>query len=314
MTQASLSDRVWALFDAGREDDAVRLLEDGCGAGDADALFMLATWYLSGQSVRRDLGEAAALLRAAVTAGHADAALMQVALTANGAFGPAETDDVAARHCALLEAMALNKDGNPTALATPERLSDTPFVQFYRGLVTAEDCAHIISVAEPLMEPSFVVDPANGRHMANPVRTSDGTVIGPAREDLVIRAINKRLAAASSTDVLQGETLSVLRYAPGQQYRMHMDAMPSTPNQRIKTMIVYLNDGYAGGETMFESNGLKVAGRTGDVVLFDNVLPDGRADPASRHAGLPVTSGIKRIATRWIRAQPYDPWNYRPGE
>jgi prolyl 4-hydroxylase len=96
---------------------------------------------------------------------------------------------------------------------------------------------------------------------------------------------------------------------------MHMDAMPSTPNQRIKTMIIYLNDGYAGGETMFEANGLKVAGRTtGDVVLFDNTLPDGRADPASRHAGLPVIGGIKRIATRWIRAKPYNPWNYRPGE
>jgi len=27
-------------------------------------------------------------------------------------------------------------------------------------------------------------------------------------------------------------------------------------------------------------------------------------DPAAVHAGLPVTNGVKHVASRWIRAQP----------
>ena len=54
---------------------------------------------------------------------------------------------------------------------------------------------------------------------------------------------------------------------------------------------------------------ITVTPRGGDALLFFNTLADGRADPATRHAGLPVRSGAKWLATRWIRARPLDPWN-----
>ena len=72
-------------------------------------------------------------------------------------------------------------------------------------------------------------------------------------------------------------------------------------------MIVYLNDGYRGGETMFVRTGLSVRGRKGDALLFRNTLADGRPDPMSEHAGLPVTSGTKLIASRWIWANDFLP-------
>ena len=36
--------------------------------------------------------------------------------------------------------------------------------------------------------------------------------------------------------------------------------------------------------------------------LFRNAGADGRPDPLSLHAGLPVTKGTKHLASRWIRA------------
>jgi prolyl 4-hydroxylase len=43
-------------------------------------------------------------------------------------------------------------------------------------------------------------------------------------------------------------------------------------------------------------------------LMFENVAADGRPDRRSRHAGRPVLSGTKWLATRWIRSAPYDPW------
>jgi prolyl 4-hydroxylase len=39
--------------------------------------------------------------------------------------------------------------------------------------------------------------------------------------------------------------------------------------------------------------------------MFSNVDADGRPDPLSEHAGLPVTSGTKLIASRWIREEDF---------
>ncbi len=105
----------------------------------------------------------------------------------------------------------------------------------------------------------------------------------------------------------QGEPLQVLRYAPGQEYRPHFDAIDRADNQRVLTFLVYLNDGYEGGETRFLHSGLTVKGKKGDGLLFRNAGQDGRPDPNSQHAGLPVTSGEKFLASRWIRQRALDP-------
>jgi prolyl 4-hydroxylase len=115
------------------------------------------------------------------------------------------------------------------------------------------------------------------------------------------------LAAASGTAYEQGEALQILRYRPGQQYRAHVDAVPSTENQRATTALVYLNDDFQGGETYFVKVGLKVKGEKGDAIVFRNATADGAADYDAEHAGLPVTSGTKHLASRWIRERRWIP-------
>ena len=98
--------------------------------------------------------------------------------------------------------------------------------------------------------------------------------------------------------------LQVLRYAVGQEYRPHHDAIEGETNQRVLTFLVYLNDDYDGGATEFLSTGLKLKGAKGDGLLFRNADVSGVPDPASRHAGLPVLNGEKYLASRWIRQRP----------
>lgn len=321
-TPTSVTEEAERLRVAGRIPEAMTLLESA--TGDPSALYMLALWCLAGVAGQRELRRARALFRSAQALGNIDAALAEIALTANGTGAPADWQsafrqlETAAKTIAgareqldILYAMHLEPNGSSPHHAKPSSLAAAPRVDVYPRLLTRAECDYLIRVGDPLMRPAIVVDPASGRSVAHPIRTSDVGVIGPLQENLVIRAINQRLADITATEIGQGEPLNILRYRPGQQYRLHLDALPPGGPQRTKTAIIYLNSDYLGGETHFPDLDIRVRGNPGDVVVFDNITRQGGPDPRTRHAGLPVQQGTKWIATRWIRTAVFDPWTMR---
>jgi prolyl 4-hydroxylase len=309
----SLSELAEALVAAGRAAEAFRLLASAEAETDPEALFTLANWRLSGQIVRRDLPTARDLFGRAAGAGHEEAARIHAAFVGNGTGGSPDWASAlqllrqgaypgAAGELALIESMRLTAPGDPLDLPTERTLSDRPFVTTFPALFTVAECDFLIAEASPWLQPSLVIDPRTGAQRRNPIRTSDSMSFAYFQEVPAVHVLNRRIAAATRTDARQGEALQVLRYRPGQEYRPHMDAVAGEPNQRILTALVYLNDDYAGGETMFLRTGLKFKGRKGDALVFRNALPDGRADEMAQHAGLPVAAGEKLVASRWIRA------------
>ena len=308
------------LAQAGRAPEAILMLNRVAQSGNADALFTLGMWRLAGEHMPRDIAAARDLFRRAGEAGRADAARIYTNFMAAGTGGPADwpgalkrlerqarKDPEAKAQLALLQSMKLTPEGDPARLPDAQLLSESPEARLFPGLLSALECDFLVKAASPMLAPSVVVDDRTGRHVPHPIRTSDGAAFPWMILNPAVQAINRRIAAASGTHVDQGEPLQILRYRPGQQYRAHLDAIAGLDNRRILTMIVYLNEGYQGGETRFLKTGLDVRGRKGDGLLFRNTLPDGRADPMSEHAGLPVTSGTKVIATRWIWEQPFAP-------
>ena len=185
-----------------------------------------------------------------------------------------------------------------------ETVCEAPWIRAFRGLFSPAECRYLIEAAEPLLAPARIMDVATGREVVDPVRISD--CCGFTAETPAIHALNRRLAAASGTAVEQGEPLQVLRYRPGGEYKPHFDSIPGVRNQRVWTMIVWLTDDYEGGETWFMTPKLALKGQAGDAILFRNAGDDGRRDPDSAHAGLPVTAGEKIIASRWIRGRPFE--------
>lgn len=313
----SVLDQAQALFRSGRQQEAVDLVARRAGEGDGEALYAMANWRLFALYGPRDVPAAHDLLARAAAAGHVDAIRTRAFLTANGTGCGADPEaalamlrPIAARdeYAALQLHFVPQMMSEADALARPrERLSDAPLVEMVRGLLTPAECAYVMTLAEPELRPSTIVDPA-GRRMPHPTRTSFGMSFGPTREDLVINALNRRLAAVAGTDPAWGEPLHILRYREGQEYKPHVDALPGVANQRGWTALVYLNEDYEGGETVFPELGVSARGRAGDTLLFRNLLDDGRGDPRARHAGRPVPSGAKWLATRWIRQAPYDPF------
>jgi len=307
--------QVEALLAARRFAEAARLLLGSAEAGETAAVVELARWRIAGNLVRRDLTEARRLLGLAAAKGEDGAASLHARFLAGGVGGPddwpaalaalrslAKRRAEAAAQLRLIEAMELGPDGFPTRPIGTEVLSEAPRVAAASSFMTEAECRYLTGAGEPELQPSAVVDPATGRMVPHPVRSSDAAMFGVYGEDLVINALNRRIAALSGTRLDQGEPLQLLRYRPGGEYKPHMDALPAEPNQRILTVLVYLSDDYEGGETGFPNTGLSFRGRTGDALLFRNAGADGRADPLSLHAGLPVTRGTKYLASRWIRA------------
>lgn len=308
-----------ALAQAGRQADAKRLVEMAAEAGDADALFVLGGWRLFGMYGGRDLGAAHSALARSASRSNAEATRLLAYLTANGTgctadFGRARqllksvADDPSAR----LQLQMLDSMPAPdSALKLPVKvLSTEPLIFSVEDALQDEECAYLRSLAEPKLMPSFVIHPQTGERIPHPIRTSHGMNFGPSDEDLVINNINRRLAVLTKSEATSGEPLHILRYQPGQEYRPHFDALPGETNQRLWTVLIYLNDEYEGGETEFPQADIRYRGRQGDALVFRNLLPDGQPDPRTQHAGLPVTSGIKWLATRWIRVSAFDPFEH----
>ncbi|MBI1212243.1 MAG: hypothetical protein GC190_12325 [Alphaproteobacteria bacterium] len=212
------------------------------------------------------------------------------------------------------ELLALLRE--PPGLRIPIRneVSDGPRVLRIEKLMTAEECEYVVGAALPQLNPSMVTNPMTGQAVRIPDRSSSTASLAPLYQDLVIHCINLRLAAAAKLPYENGEMLSILRYDIGQEYTPHFDFLGSkndpaaqyeTAGQRVRTLLVYLNADYEGGETEFLSNRLKVKGNVGDAVLFYNVDAAGNPDLSSRHAGLPVRSGTKWLASKWFRERPY---------
>ncbi len=306
-----------ALLQRGETAPARALVDAACAQGDGEALAMRALWRVEGRLMPRDLKAARTDMRAASDTGNMGAARMLACFLASGVGGArdwagacalldewAYRDPLAAQQRALIAAMAIDPYGDPIDCPPHHAVADQPVIRAIPGLLTAAECDLLIALSERRQRPALIYHEGQKRFVADPVRTSDAAGFPIVSEWPAIHAINRRLARASGTSVAQGETLQVLRYRPGQQYRPHLDAVPGLANQRSLTLLVYLNDDFDGGETRFTRLALSHRGRKGDGLLFANCLADGPPDPMSEHAGLPVRSGAKWLASRWIRQRP----------
>lgn len=311
-TSPSLN-QAFVLAAEGRGFEALRIIQDLAGAGDADAIFTLGDCYWRGLLVEQDLAFGRTLFSKAAAKEHPIATRAHTNLLANGVAGKrdwpaaitrlreeARGDFRRAQMLALVEAMALTPTGFIASPPQGTPISHQPEITVFRGLFTPAECDYLLEVAEPSYAASMVIA-ASGKEMRDPIRTSEGAAIHWMIEDPAIHALNRRLAAASGTLYEQGEPLLILRYRPGQEYKRHFDALPGIENQRFKTALVYLNHAYEGGETEFTQIGLKFRGQKGDAIVFRNTVEDSRYDPLSEHCGMPVISGTKYLASRWIR-------------
>lgn len=179
---------------------------------------------------------------------------------------------------------------------------DAPLVVVLGNVLSDEECEELINHSREQLQRSKI----GGDHAVNDIRTSSGVFCG---ENEMITRIEKRFSQIMNIPIAHGDGLQVLLYTPGQEYRPHYDFFAETSrasaNNRISTLIMYLNDVEEGGETTFPLLDISIVPNKGMAVYFEYFYSSHELNDFTLHAGTPVIKGEKWVATMWMRRQSF---------
>lgn len=179
---------------------------------------------------------------------------------------------------------------------------EEPLVVILGNVLSDEECNELIRLSTDKMHRSKI----GATHDVNEIRTSSSMFFQENENDTITN-IEKRIASIMNIPIEHGEGIQILKYTPGQEYKAHFDFFTSTSkatnNNRISTMVMYLNDVEHGGETFFPKLNFSVSPQKGMAVYFEYFYNDQNVNERTLHGGAPVITGEKWVATQWMRRQ-----------
>jgi predicted 2-oxoglutarate/Fe(II)-dependent dioxygenase YbiX len=160
----------------------------------------------------------------------------------------------------------------------------------FQNVYSLEECREFIALSENIGYESAPINVSGGAVMSADVRTNARVILDDETlaEDIwsrvkqyLPRVINGRRAIGLN------ERLRFYRYDSGEKFELHVDGYYMRPNgeQSMLTFMLYLNDGFEGGETNFQGE-ISVKPEAGMILVFRH---------AQYHEGAAVTSGRKYV-------------------
>jgi prolyl 4-hydroxylase len=177
-----------------------------------------------------------------------------------------------------------------------------------RGFLDPPTCAALVQRIDERRRPSEIADDVG---VAN-FRTSETCDLD--WRDPVVGGVDSRIAELLGLPLGASEPLQGQRYAPGQEFKPHTDTFEpggydfyrhtAQTGQRTWTAMIYLNEPEEGGATRFKLIGKTIQPEEGKLLAWNNLLEDGRPNPATLHQGMKVRRGRKYVLTKWFRERP----------
>ena len=185
-------------------------------------------------------------------------------------------------------------------------------VKYAENFLTKEECQYFINLIDKKHNRSSVSTTSDAYSEVSDFRTSSTSQFD--KNDKVVKALQAKIANYLGLDINRGEYLQGQLYEPGQYFKPHADYFPPeaykahclSSGNRVKTLMIYLNEDMIGGETDFTELGIKFKPKTGRAIRWDNMI-DGKVNTLSMHEGTPVVEGKKYIITSWWRENEYNP-------
>lgn len=172
-----------------------------------------------------------------------------------------------------------------------------PNIVIMDNFLDEEECESLKEMARLRLEKSKTVDDVV------PARTSEGMFFH-YRENVLIQNIEDRISMLVNWPANEAEPIQVVKYSVGMEYKPHYDFFSNEymemkgGKQRNATLIMYLNDPTEGGATTFPNLGIEIKPKQGSALFFS--YAPGSNKEETLHAGAPVISGEKWIATKWF--------------
>lgn len=285
----------------------VAIIEQAAQAGDADAAFLSATLASTSLWRAQNWDEAFNYLLQAAQQGH-QAAQSSLRILAGGPSGRKIEGDNWADMRGKID---LETWITPPAM---QLIREAPRVQVLENFMPPAACDWLIERAATRLFPATIYDQVTGGTTEDERRTNSQCDLDVEASGVLTFILRARIGALTGRPELAMEIPKVLHYQPGETFEEHCDYLdPAFPayqqelsqrGQRSHTFLVYLNDDFAGGETLFTKLDFSHKGATGGALLFANVNNEGEPDADTEHVGMPPTSGEKWLFSQWIRDLP----------
>jgi prolyl 4-hydroxylase len=198
-------------------------------------------------------------------------------------------------------------------------ICNDPYIYTIDNFLTEKECKFIIKVSKNNLKLAAVSRMKNDKDLEpgkykGRTNSSYWMDLDTYPETLKIA---KRIAKKIGCNYKHFENFQVIHYNENEEYKYHCDAYNKNDiekhemftkerGNRLRTVLVYLNDVEEGGGTGFNNlseynNTIIIEPKMGKMVVFNNVNDDGSLNKKSRHAGLPVIKGEKWAFNLWLR-------------
>lgn len=177
-----------------------------------------------------------------------------------------------------------------------------------RDFLDETSCAALVRLIDEKRRPSEIADDVGIAHF----RTSETCDLD--WRDPVVGTVDRKISDLLGLPLASSEPIQGQRYAAGQEFKPHTDTFEpggydffvhtAETGQRTWTAMIYLNEPEEGGATRFKRIGKTVQPERGKLLAWNNLLSDGRPNPATLHQGMKVRRGTKYIVTKWFRERP----------
>jgi prolyl 4-hydroxylase len=164
--------------------------------------------------------------------------------------------------------------------------------------ISENDCNHLISTYSNKTKRSATISGVHNSRTSSTYFLSDS--------DMIVKSIKQKASEYLKVPIENIENIQFLKYEKGEEYKYHNDyfAGENVPNQRVHTILVYLNTlkSEDGGETSFFYHKLKISPKQGMAVWFRNMTDDGQLVFESLHSGEPIKTDVVKYALNiWTR-------------
>lgn len=183
--------------------------------------------------------------------------------------------------------------------------SEQPFIAEYRQFLSKKQCQKIVSQVPNL---TFTQGSLRfeGKRQVNLNQRNAFTHVICEQDPDVVRKLPEAIVSwlqLPTTKWLESSLL--IHYPPGGEFKLHTDVVENTDingqiTNRVATLIVYLNDNYEGGHTVFPYKQITVKPAVGKALLFQYNYNEPTLNHMTMHLGQKVDAD-KFILVFFIR-------------
>ena len=186
-------------------------------------------------------------------------------------------------------------------------------LQVIDSFLSEEQCDSLIEMIDKNNVPSSVSGVGSERSVNNnDFRTS--STCNLLMDDPLVKEIKQKIGTLLSYPLEMGEDLQGQKYEPKQFFKPHYDFFEGdsytnhclASGNRLKTVMIYLNDDFQGGGTNFPEIDKHIKPKKGSALVWDN-MKNGEVQRDMLHEGVEVKKGTKYIITSWWRENHWDP-------